>query len=125
MFSLLRDALTFAAMFTGILFPAIIHKYNLSLGTQIQLLSFVPAFFVLCHFLIKRKYQRDFDRLSYLSAVVCVAMCAGVGAFSQSEMIELGFKVERVLDYVTIKFLLYFWSLLLLPVVLRKLFGKD
>ncbi|MEN2834903.1 hypothetical protein [Mannheimia haemolytica] len=43
MFSLLRDALTFAAMFTGILFPAIIHKYDLSLGTQIQLLSFVPA----------------------------------------------------------------------------------
>ncbi|MDW0451964.1 hypothetical protein P2F01_14500, partial [Mannheimia haemolytica] len=112
-------------LFTGILFPAIIHKYDLSLGTQIQLLSFVPAFFVLCHFLIKRKYQRDFDRLSYLSAVVCVAMCAGVGAFSQSEMIELGFKVVFLLMRLSNSYSTFGACCLLLPVVLRKLFGKD
>ncbi|OOH89513.1 hypothetical protein BMT54_06365 [Pasteurellaceae bacterium 15-036681] len=104
--------------------PRIFHSGNLSYGITATLVNGVPLLLILIHCYTKT----DFDHSAYLPAIMCITVLTTFGSFSKDELIEFGFRfllTEPMWAYFFLKASFFFWSLLLLPVVLGKFFNKD
>ncbi|WP_237052496.1 hypothetical protein [Mannheimia granulomatis] len=78
--------------------------------------------------LIHRYIKQDFDNPAYLPAIMCITVLTTFGSFSKEELIEFGFRfllTESIWAYFALKLSFFFWSLILLPVVLDKFFKKT
>lgn len=124
----LRGLFTTAALFFYLLVPRIFTMVEIPYFPSLILLSLPPITLVLIHCYLVKKHQKDFDSPAYLPAIMNIAVFTTLGSFSKDELIEFGFRfltTEPIWSYFAIKSTFFFWSLILLPVVLDKFFKKP
>ncbi|VEH67301.1 Uncharacterised protein [Rodentibacter pneumotropicus] len=117
MFSLIRDIYAYLTAFSALGFTVKIGVFNENLQHFVVIL--VPMLLIALHQIIVRKFKKEFDNQAYFSAIIGVALFAALDSFSQSELIELGFKVTEIHNFLIFKLYFHVWAIVLLPIALK------
>lgn len=123
MFSLIRDLYAYITVFSALALTAKIGIFSEDLQHAIVIL--VPMLLIALHQHIVRRFKKEFDNHAYISAIAGVGVFSALGSFSQSELIELGFKVSEIHNFLIFKLYFHAWTIVLLPIALKKFFKKD
>lgn len=84
----------------------------------------LPLCFMFYHCAATHYYQKKFAVDFYLPAALGVAMYFAFGSFSQTELVEFGFKIEDISSFLVYKTVFHFWAILLLPAALKYFLRK-
>ncbi|MCT8823998.1 hypothetical protein KZ326_06575 [Glaesserella parasuis] len=119
----LRELFFGLCFFTFLALPRLFYLSHISYWLACVLVNGIPLLLILIH----RHTKKDFDNPAYIPAIMCIAVFTTFGSFSKDELTEFGFHfllTEPIWAYFSLKLSFFFWSLVLLPVVLEKLFKK-
>lgn len=122
-FSILRDLFAYSILLSSLFLLSKIGIFSNTVQQGIIIL--LPMLFIAFHVAIKRKFKQDLDNQAYFSAIFGVAVFAALGSFSQTELIELGFKAQAIISFALFKIYFHTWAIVLLPIALKKFFKKD
>lgn len=124
----LRELFVGLCFFTFLALPRLFSQTEVPYWLTGLLVNGIPLLLFYIHHVTTRKFQRDFDNPAYLPAIMSIAALTTLGSFSKEELIEFGFRfllTDPIWAYFALKLSFFFWSLMLLPIVLDKFFKKH